>query len=340
MTTSSNCNGFSGGHRTGDGQPALSIVIPVYRSQESLAPLVAEIAASLSARGELTYEIVLVNDASPDDSWNKICELRDAGHPIVGINLRKNFGQDNAIMTGLRWARGQFVAIMDDDLQHDPKDLPRLLDKLSEGYDVVYARFRRKRQAIWKNLGSWLNGKLAEWVIGKPPELYLSPYKVLRADIAELLIRYEGPQPYIDGLLFQVTSRIAQVEAEHHPRLVGAGNFTFVKSVRVGLRLALSFSSLPLRAVTMLGVACCLLSAVMVLGVIVFRLSAPDRFPPESVGWASLMTATLFLGGLQLGCMGIVGEYVGRLFLAINRSPQATVAEVIREEMGTENQEG
>ncbi|HEY3134647.1 MAG TPA: glycosyltransferase family 2 protein, partial [Blastocatellia bacterium] len=140
-------------------QPDLSVVVPVYRSEACLEALIAAISDALDPTGR-EYEVVLVNDYSPDDSWSIIQALCQDNPNVVGVDLRRNFGQDNALITGLRLARGRYVAIMDDDLQHDPRDLPALLDKIEEGADAVYADFRTKRQKLWKNVGSWLNGKV------------------------------------------------------------------------------------------------------------------------------------------------------------------------------------
>src|SRR5262249_41565580 len=153
-------------------------------------------------------------DGSPDHTWDAIATVCSTHDEVIGVDLRRNFGQDNAILAGLRLARGRAIAIMDDDLQHDPADLPALLTKLEDGADVVYADFRERRQAAWKNLGSWFTGRFAEWILDKPRGIYLSPYKVLRRDVAELICRYDGPEPYVDGLLFRVTSRFAQVPVD------------------------------------------------------------------------------------------------------------------------------
>jgi glycosyltransferase involved in cell wall biosynthesis len=160
-----------------NGSPALklSIVIPVYRSEGCLAELVSAISEALVPAG-LSYEVILVNDFSPDRSWDVIAALARRHPCIIGVDLRRNFGQDNAILTGMRVARGQFIVIMDDDLQHDPAYIPRLLSKVEEGSDVVYAEFKKKRQKRWKNIGSWINGKIAEAVIYKPRNIYLSPF--------------------------------------------------------------------------------------------------------------------------------------------------------------------
>src|SRR5450432_414238 len=202
--------------------PYLSIVIPVYRSEDCLIALYDALAKAMAMLGR-TYEVIFINDFSPDESWRVIESLCEIDSSVVGVDLRRNFGQDNAILTGLRLARGRYIAIMDDDLQHHPKFLPNLLREIEKGHDVVYADFGVKQQKLWKNVGSWLNGKLAEWVLDKPRGMYISPYKIIRRDIAELICDYPGHAPYIDGLLFQTTARSSQVPVDHHPRAEGSG---------------------------------------------------------------------------------------------------------------------
>jgi polyisoprenyl-phosphate glycosyltransferase len=307
----------------------LSIVVPVYRSAPCLEALITAIEASLRPTG-LTYEVILVNDGSPDRTWDVVEALCYTHREVVGIDLRRNFGQDNAILTGLRVARGRSVAIMDDDLQHDPNDLPVLLARLDQGADVVYADFRRKHQAAWKNLGSWFNGKFAEWVLEKPRGVYLSPFKVMRREVAELICRYDGPDPYVDGLLFQVTSRFDQVQVEHHPRYAGRSNYNLLRSIAVWARLATNFSVRPLRLVTWCGLGLGTLGGLLAIVVVLQRLLYPEQFQTASAGWASLMVTQLTLGGTRMVFLGIVGEYVGRMHMAVaGRKPQATVREVL-----------
>jgi glycosyltransferase involved in cell wall biosynthesis len=311
-------------------RPDLSLVIPVYRSEDCLRPLVAAIRDALTPAG-LSYEVVLVNDCSPDGSWAVIEALCREHANVVGVDLRRNFGQDNAIVTGLRHARGDYVVIMDDDLQHHPRDIPALLDKLvKERADVVYADFRVKRHRLWKNLGSWFNGKVAEWVIDKPKGIYLSPYKVIRREVAELICRYDGPDPYVDGLLFQVTSRITQLPVEHHERVAGTSTYTLVKSVKVWGRLAFSFSVRPLRLVTWCGFGFASLGVLFALAVIGYRLLCPEDFSDAAVGWASLIVTLLVLSGVQMVFFGILGEYAGRTYLKVNLKPQTAIREVLR----------
>lgn len=311
-------------------QPELSIVVPVYRSEECLEPLVQAIEQAM-AHEKRSFEIVLVNDCSPDGSWNRIKELSQTRANIVGVDLRKNFGQDAAILTGIGFARGKYVAIMDDDLQHDPNDLPRLVKALEDGNaDVAYANFSaKKRQALWKNLGSTFNDRFARWVINKPKGIYLSPYKVVRGDVAKAICSYEGRQAYVDGLLFQVTSRITQIPAQHHERIRGTGNYTFWKSVRVWSHLAFSFSTAPLRLVTVLGLTSACAGVLLAMLVVAYRLLHPQDFPIYAAGWASLLVAILVIGGVQMFFFGVLGEYVGRTYLTASRSPQTSIATII-----------
>jgi undecaprenyl-phosphate 4-deoxy-4-formamido-L-arabinose transferase len=306
----------------------LSIVVPVYRSERCLQALVAVIDRELQPLG-LRYEVILVNDDSPDLSWGVVEALCRSNPRVIGVDLRRNFGQDNAIMTGLRLVRGDVVVIMDDDLQHHPGDIPTLLAALRDGSDVIYADFRHRHHALWKRLGSWLNGKLAEWVIDKPPGIYLSPFKAVRRDVVDLICHYEGPEPYVDGLLFQVTSRIGQVVVDHHPRFAGSSSYTFLGSLKVWLRLATAFSIQPLRLVTWSGFLFAFLGGLLSLYVVVYRLMHPEEFEPAVAGWASLMVTHLITTGMRMIFLGVLGEYAGRTYMTVTKKPQAAVRTII-----------
>lgn len=308
--------------------PDLSIVIPVYRSEACLIALYAAIAEAMASMGR-SYEVILINDYSPDQSWKIIQSLCETDPCIVGVDLRRNFGQDNAILTGLRLARGKYIAIMDDDLQHHPKFLPDLLAEIEKGHDVVYADFGTKQQKLWKNIGSWINGKIAEWVLDKPKGLYISPYKVIGHDLAQLICDYPGHAPYIDGLLFQSTARISRVAVTHHARFQGSGNFTFTRSLGVSARLAFSFSSRPLRLIATFGIFTSALGLALALFVVLYRLLAPQHFTAEAVGWASLMVAILIASGLQMIFFGALAEYTGRSYLLMSRKPQTSIREIV-----------
>lgn len=299
----------------------VSIVIPVYMSEDCLAPLVERIHASpLSARHEC--EIILVNDCSPDGSWRRIEELANRNSNIVGISLRKNFGQDCALMAGLRFARGDVVVIMDDDLQHDPAQADRLVAEVLKGCDVCYARFPALKQTWWKNAGSWLNDRLAVAVLEKPRDVYLSPFKAISRPVVDEVLKYDGPFPYLDGLLFGVTRNITQVDVEHHERVAGHGNFGLRKSVSTWLRVATSFSLAPLRLATFMGFLFAGIGFLMAIAYVIRHLLGVET----PWGWASLFVSLLVLGGIQLACLGLIGEYLGRVFLHLNRRPQYVIA--------------
>jgi undecaprenyl-phosphate 4-deoxy-4-formamido-L-arabinose transferase len=302
----------------------LSIVIPVYNSMDCLDALMSKLTEVFRAAGR-SYEVILVNDGSSDKSWLKIVELSRRYECLRGVNLRRNFGQDNALMAGLKRTRGRSVIIMDDDLQHDPADAEKLLRKLDEGYDVCYARFPVKRQALWKNMGSWLNDKVATRFLHKPEEIYLSPYKAIAGDVAREITEYDGPYPYVDGLLFRVTRSITQVDVAHHERYSGGGNYNLRRSISVWLRLATSFSLAPLRIATFLGFGFAGFGLVLA-GYFIIRKLLGSEAP---LGWSSTMVTILVLGGVQLACLGIIGEYVGRVLLHVNKRPQYVVKETV-----------
>jgi undecaprenyl-phosphate 4-deoxy-4-formamido-L-arabinose transferase len=307
----------------------ISVVVPVYRSEDCLPALGAAVDQVMRTAG-LSYELLLVNDASPDNSWTVIRDLAQKNPAVKGLSHRRNFGQDNAIMTGLRHATGAAVVIMDDDLQHAPEDIPRLYAELARsGADVVYAHFRKIKQARWKNLGSWFNGKVAEWLMDKPSHIYLSPFKIVRREVVELVTSFDGPYPYIDSLLFQVTNRFSFIEAEHQKRFIGSSTYTLPKSLQVWSRLAVSFSIKPLRLVTWMGILTFVFGSLGAVLVVVDRVMNADQFSGEAAGWASLMVTVLVLAGVQMLALGIIGEYVGRSHVNIHRKPQAIVAETV-----------
>lgn len=309
--------------------PELSIVIPVYRSADCLDTLIDLIRQTMHPTGK-QYEVVLINDYSPDESWAVMKSLCDRYHNVIGVDLRRNFGQDNAIMAGLRLARGRYVAIMDDDLQHHPKYLPALIAKMEETEaDVVYADYRDKKQKLWKNIGSKIHGKIAEWVIYKPKTIYLSPYKLIRKEVADLICTYNGPKPHIDGLLLQFTFRITQIPVTHHPRYSGKSTYSFWRSAAVASRLAFSFSVRPVRLVTWIGLTIAVLSSVFIVVIVCYRLFFPEMFTPYAVGWASLMTTILLVAGIQMVFFGVLGEYAGRAYLNLNNQPQTSIRQIL-----------
>ncbi|GHV12753.1 glycosyl transferase [Spirochaetia bacterium] len=275
---------------------------------------------------DYAHEIILVNDGSSDKSWETICENIVTYPRVVGINLRKNSGQDNAIMAGLSISQGAHVVIMDDDLQHSPYDIPVLRKQCEDAHsDVCFAHFPQKKQAPWKNLGSWANGKIANKIIGKPDNVYLSPFKILKSEVVREITKYNGPYPYIDGLLFTITRNVTQVDTENHERLAGKSNYTFIKSFNVFMKLATNFSIFPLRIVSVLGSLIAVIAFLLTIRYCVEYFVLHNS--PE--GWTTLVILVLFLSGSNFIFLGLIGEYIGRTYLSINKRPQYVIKDII-----------
>lgn len=301
---------------------SISIVIPVYNSEDCLEQLNEQISRELEG---VQFELILVNDCSPDRSWEKIISLAKANPRIKGINLKKNAGQDNAIMAGLGYATGDYVVIMDDDLQHAPADIVKLQSKCREGYDIVYGSFRSKKQSIWKNAGSKLNGYLAEVFLNKPTGLYLSPFKIMRQSLVKEVRKYSGPFPYIDGIVLTLTSNISEIDLIHQERFNGKGNYDLIRSVSVFLKHVTGYSLYPLRFATILGILASGFSFILGGAYII------DYFTNEArvEGWITIVLLLVFFNGLILMCLGLIGEYIGRVYLTLTSRRQYVVDEVV-----------
>jgi undecaprenyl-phosphate 4-deoxy-4-formamido-L-arabinose transferase len=304
--------------------PALSVVVPVYNGAATIGELVNALRA-LDVAGGL--EIVLVVDGSPDNSLDVCKKLAgEPGAPIVLLSLSRNYGEHNAVMAGLARARGSYAITMDDDLQNPPGEVKRLFEYARDGaYDAVYTYYEEKKHAVWRNFGSRFTNWCADHLIDKPKGLYLSSFRCLSAFVREQITAgYEGPFPYIDGLVFQVTQNVSRLQVEHLARVEGRSNYTIARLFRLWLSMFSNFSVIPLRFATLFGIAFGALGALTAVIVVVEAIS--DNKPPQ--GWASLMVAVLVLAGVQLIVVGLIGEYLGRMFLAVNRKPQYLVREV------------
>ena len=305
---------------------ALSIVIPVYNGASSIAELVGAL-EQLEIPGG--HEIVLVNDGSRDNSL-AVCRslVEHARLPITLLELSRNYGEHNAVMAGLRHASGAHVITMDDDLQNPPEEAERLLSHAQEsGHEVIYTYYDEKQHAFWRNLGSRFTNWVAGFVLDKPKGFYLSSFRCMSAFVVREITRYDGPFPYVDGLILQVTQDIDRMLVRHLPRAVGRSNYTMRRLLRLWLSMFVNFSVMPLRLSTLTGFA---LSLIGTVGSIMVITEALFFAPPA--GWASLMAAVLLLSGVQLVILGIVGEYLGRLYLTANRKPQSIVKTVMRAE--------
>jgi len=307
----------------------LSIVVPVYRSAKILPLLVEKVQDEMrKAHLQDTFELILVNDASPDESWESICNLAERYTFIKGISLRRNFGQHNATMAGLNHATGSIVVVMDDDLQHPPEAISRMVSELNQGYDICYTRYLNRQHAAWKKWGSAFNDWVATHLLGKPKGLYLSSFKAIRKEVVTEVIKYDGPYAYLDGLILDVTRAITSIDIEHQSRHEGDGNYNLRRSLSLWLKMATSFSVLPLRLASYLGFTLAGFSILMIIYVVLQKILHPEI--PS--GWASLIATILLIGGIQTVCIGMVGEYLGRAYLKLNRKPQFIIGSKTWEE--------
>ncbi len=308
-----------------EAQLALSLVIPVYGSEKVLPELVARVATTLVPLYGHNYEIIFVCDRSPDQSWQVIQQLASSHSEVKGILLRMNAGQHNALMAGFARARGEIIVTMDDDLQHAPSDIPSLLAELAKGHDLVYARFGERKHASWKILGSRLNDKVASYLMNKPKGMYLSPFRAMRAEVCKDLLRYQGPYVYVDGLLLTVTRNIATVDVAHHERFAGDSGYSLKKSISLWLKMATSFSIVPLRLTSLAGMLFAGLGFVLAVLFVIQKFTL-NKMPD---GWTSLMVTILILGGCQLMALGVLGEYLGRVLLTLNAKPQYVIGATV-----------
>jgi glycosyltransferase involved in cell wall biosynthesis len=309
---------------------ALSFVIPLYQSADTIGPLVHAI-ESLTIEGG--HEIVLVNDGS-SDATGEICRglVARARVPIALIEHARNYGEHNAVLSGWRHARGAHIVNLDDDGQNPPEEAVRMWRHAKEtGLDVIFGHYRQKKHSRFRNVGSWFTNRMTDWALDKPPGFYLSSFRCVTSFVARQVVGYAGPYPYIDGLLLQVTQRIGSIDVRHDSRKSGRSSYTFRRLVRLWLSAWVNFSVLPLRVATVLGLAMAA-AGIAALGVVAW-LWFRDVGPSYGFGW--LMAALLVFSGTQLVLLGLIGEYIGRMFLTINQRPQAVVREVVRSEPPT-----
>jgi glycosyltransferase involved in cell wall biosynthesis len=307
--------------------PALSFVIPLYNSAETIEALVRDI-ERLSVDGG--HEIVLVNDGSGDRTA-EVCHglVRSARVPITYLEHARNFGEHNAVLTGWRHARGTHIVNLDDDGQNPPAEAVRLWQHAkTTGFDVVFGHYEVKQHSLWRNLGSRLTNKMTDWALDKPHGFYLSSFRCVSGFVARQVSVYTGPYPYLDGLLLQVTQRIGSITVRHEARTAGSSGYTLRRLIRLWLSAWLNFSILPLRVATLVG----LLSALAGVGAfaVVVWLWLQQRGP--EYGWGWVMATVLIFSGTQLVMLGLIGEYLGRMFLAVNQRPQAVVREIVSSE--------
>ncbi len=305
----------------------LSVIIPCYRSEKTLASVVDEIRNTIRQRNGYRYQIVLVDDNSPDEVYNVIKRLCADDQALVGVRLSRNFGQQSALLAGQSLADGEIIVCLDDDGQSPADKLYDLIDKLEQGFDAVFAKYNRKSQTLFRRFGSWMNLKMTELLLDKPKGVEFSSFFAVKKFVSDEMIKYTNPFPYNVGLILSITRKISNVDCEHRERIEGKSGYTFLKLLSVWLNGFTAFSIKPLRFVSYFGLIIAFLGFGYGLYIVARKLIDIHYV---LIGWSSLMAIYLFLSGVIMFMLGFTGEYVSRIYTSINKTPQYVITEILK----------
>ena len=307
----------------------VSFVIPCYRSEQTIESVIEEIEGAMDMLVLYSYEIILVNDASPDNTWEKICELVKVHDEIRGFNLAKNFGQHAALMAGFNAAKGDIIVCLDDDGQTPADEVGKLLYQIEKGADVAYARYAHKKHNIFRNFGSAMNDWMACVMLGKPKDLSVSSYFAARRFVVDEMIKYKSSYPYVIGLVLRTTKNIVNVDVTHRARTVGSSGYTFAKLMGLWINGFTAFSIKPLRIGTLIGGVVACFGFLYGIYTIIKKLLYPDL---PIVGFSALMSMMTFMSGMLMIMLGLVGEYIGRIYISQNNNPQYVIRDEVTHE--------
>ena len=297
----------------------ISIIIPCYNSSHMISGVVQRVQSAMKCEfSQSSYEIILIDDSSPDDTYAVISGIAYSDSHIKAIGLARNFGQHSAIMAGFTYSSGNVVVCLDDDGQTPPEEISKLVSSLNENCDLVYAKYDLKHHSPFRNFGSWLNDKMACLLIGKPEDLYISSFFAAKRYLIDEALHYKNAYPYLQGLMLRSTTRISNVLIEHQDRLEGSSGYSLSKLLGLWMNGFTAFSVKPLRVASFLGIAIALLGFLCAVFVVVRRIVDSS----VQLGWSSLFALMLLLGGLILFVLGLIGEYVGRSYISLNSAPQ------------------
>ena len=299
----------------------ISFVIPCYRSENTVGKVIDEIINIISDMQEYDYEIIAVDDFSPDNVFNVLKCMASKNEKIKVIGFSKNFGQHAGMMAGVRASTGDYVVFLDDEGQCPIDRLNEMIKPLEEGYDITIAEYGKKKQSTFKNICSSLNEFAANILIDKPKDIQMGNFMAIKRFVADEINNYKGPYPYISGLLFRSSNRILNVSMEERKRMEGKTTYTFRKMFSLWLNSFTAFSIKPLRLATVMGIICSMLGFLYGIFVIIRKIINPAIM----MGYSSLMAVILFIGGMILFVVGIIGEYIGRIYMCINETPQYVI---------------
>lgn len=313
----------------------ISFVIPCYNSAKNIGGVLNEISSAMQTRPEVDFEIILVNDCSPDNTAEVIKELARKDSHIVAVDLAKNSGQPNALLAGLHFVTGDFVMTSDDDGQTPVGRVFEFFDEINKGYDVVCARYTEREQpSLFRRFGSAMNRKMSDWLIEKPEGTYMAAFFMAKRYIVDEMIKYRNPYPYISGIILRITQNVGNIDVEQRERNSGHSGYTLRKLLRLWMNGFTAFSIKPLRVATAAGMLFALAGFLTAIFTIIRKIAIPQI----QAGWSSLIAVNLVIGGVILIFMGLIGEYIGRIYMCINESPQYVVKEVVKGEEQSKNQ--
>lgn len=305
----------------------VSFVIPCYRSAQTLPGVVAEIKETMATMPEYSYELILVNDCSPDDTFETIRRIASENPNVTGVNLARNFGQHAALMAGFHEVSGDVIVCLDDDGQTPANEVGKLLDGIRGGSDVVYARYTNKKHSAFRNFGSRVNDWMTRVMLGKPKDLYVSSYFAARRFVVDNMLQYEHSYPYVIGLVLRATKNIINVDVTHREREIGTSGYTMKKLLALWFNGFTAFSIKPLRIATVLGCITAACGFLYGIYTVIKKFVNPD----VPIGFSAMMSALVFIGGMIMLMLGMIGEYIGRMYISMNRSPQFVVRERVGE---------
>lgn len=303
----------------------ISFVIPCYGSEKTISFVIDEIQSVMRQNLEYDYEVIAVNDCSPDNVWEVLKGIAQADHKVRLIGLAKNMNRPGAVMAGLGNAHGDYIVVMDDDGQCPMDHFWDLLEPLMGEYDVSMADYPKREQSLFKDFGTLVNMKMTEYILDRPKELQFTNFMVMRRYVAQEICKYTNPYPYMTGLILRTTRRIACVRMEERERFNGKSNFTFGKMIGLWMNGLTAFSIKPLRIATVTG--CVFAVAGFFYGLYTVIMKLVD--PTISAGYSSLMSVMLLTGGVLMLMLGMIGEYIGRIYISLNNSPQYVIRDMV-----------
>lgn len=317
-----------------DRKPLISFVIPCYKSEGTLEGVIDKIRSTLASRPEFDSEIILVNDCSPDGgaTWHLIQDLHEKYDNIVGVNLAKNSGQTCAVMAGLRTSTGDYVTVSDDDGQTPVDRVFEFYDYMQEGgFDVVCAHYTSRGKRSWfREFGSWMNQTMVKYFLDEPKGLSTSGFFFAKRFIVDEMVKYSNAFPHMGGLMLRTTHNIGNIDMSMNDRAAGRSNYNLTKLLRIWVNGITTFSIKPLRLAVFFGMLMVFFGFIAIIALIISKLTNPLI----TIGWTSMIATTIMIGGMILFVLGVIGEYIGRIYLSLNQNPQYVVKEILNRKNG------